>query len=58
MLTALVSSLAKPVDEPLDRDPGVLTLAASIVRAIRRGHASAFARRCDKARAVDFHAPK
>ena len=29
MLTVLVSNIANPVEEPLDRDPGVLTLAAA-----------------------------
>jgi hypothetical protein len=58
MLTVLVSNIANPVEEPLDRDPGVLTLAATIVRAIRRGHDAAFSRRCEKARATGFHAPK
>ncbi|GJE45248.1 hypothetical protein [Methylobacterium soli] len=56
MLTVLVSNIAEPLEEPLDRDPGVLTLAATLLRAIRRGHEAAFARRCEKARATGFHA--
>ena len=38
MLAVLVSNISRPVEEPLDRDPGVLTLAAAIVRAVRREH--------------------
>ncbi|GEP05021.1 hypothetical protein [Methylobacterium oxalidis] len=50
MLAVLVSNISRPVEEPLDRDPGVLTLAAAIVRAVRREHEAAFARRCAQAR--------
>ncbi|MDR7036797.1 MULTISPECIES: hypothetical protein [Methylobacterium] len=56
MLAVLVSNIARPVEEPLDRDPGFLTLAASILRALRRGHEAAFARRCAQARGHRFDA--
>jgi len=31
---------------------GIVTLAATILRALRRGHANAFRRRCDLARRI------
>ncbi|WP_194075089.1 hypothetical protein [Methylobacterium durans] len=56
MLAVLVSNIADPVEEPLDRDPGFLTLAVSILRSLRRGHDAAFARRCAQARGNGFGA--
>lgn len=47
MLALIASSFSTHRDEPLDRDPGIVTLAATILRALRRGHADAFRRRCD-----------
>lgn len=49
MLSLLVSNATAPVNEPLDRDPGVITLAAMLVRALHRQHEAAFRRRCDLA---------
>lgn len=36
MLAFLASSLPAPVDEPRDRDPGILTLAAALLHAWQR----------------------
>lgn len=36
MLAVLASSFPKPVDEPLDRDPGILTLATALLHAWQR----------------------
>ncbi|GJE15917.1 hypothetical protein [Methylobacterium marchantiae] len=49
MLSLFVSNTPAPVEEPIDRDPGVITLTAALVRAIRRQHDAAFRRRCDQA---------
>ncbi|WP_204262709.1 hypothetical protein [Methylobacterium sp. BTF04] len=55
MLAFLVSNLPRPADEPLDRDPGVITLAATVLRAIGRQHDAAFQRRCDLAAKTARH---
>ncbi|SFG53852.1 hypothetical protein [Methylobacterium gossipiicola] len=49
MLALLVSNLPAPVDEPVDRDPGIITLAGTVLRAIGRERNAAFRRRCDLA---------
>ncbi|WP_019904914.1 hypothetical protein [Methylobacterium sp. 77] len=49
MLSFFVSSTPAQADEPIDRDPGVITLAAALIRAVRRQHDAAFRRRCDQA---------
>ncbi|MCJ2047954.1 hypothetical protein MKK58_25940 [Methylobacterium sp. J-078] len=55
MLALITSRLAAPVDEPIDRDPGIITLAASLLRAVTRRHDAAFQRRCDLAAKADHH---
>ncbi|GJD57599.1 hypothetical protein [Methylobacterium dankookense] len=37
MLTVLVAQCPTPAEEPLDRDPGLLTLAFALARHLRRG---------------------
>ncbi|WP_430912993.1 hypothetical protein [Methylobacterium sp. sgz302541] len=54
MLAVIASNVAAPAEEAADRDPGILTLAAAVVRAVRRGSAAAFARRCERAREAGF----
>ncbi|MCJ2035113.1 hypothetical protein [Methylobacterium sp. J-068] len=56
MLALITSRLAAPVDEPIDRDPGIITLAASMLRAVSRRHGAAFQRRCDLAAKSNPHA--
>ena len=41
MLAALASTLPRPVEEPIDRDPGILTLAAALVHAWKRRRGTA-----------------
>lgn len=55
MLALITSRLAAPVDEPIDRDPGIITLAASLLRAVTRRHDAAFQRRCDLAAKTEHH---
>jgi len=54
MLAVIVSNVAAPEEEAVDRDPGILTLASAIVRGIRRSSAAAFARRCERVREAGF----
>lgn len=56
MLSLITSHIAAPVDEPVDRDSGIITLAASILRAVSRRHDAAFQRRCDLAAKANPHA--
>ena len=53
MLSLITSRLGAPADEPVDRDPGIITLAASLLRAVSRGREAAFQRRCDLAAKAD-----
>ena len=46
MLSVLTARLPVPADELQDRDPGFLTLAFAVVRALRREGRNAFERRC------------
>ena len=46
MLSVLTARLPSHADEPRDRDPGFLTLAFVLARALRRAGRDAFARRC------------
>ncbi|MGU3359469.1 hypothetical protein ACLBWX_03955 [Methylobacterium sp. M6A4_1b] len=55
MLAFITSRIAAPVDEPIDRDPGIITLAASLFRVVTRRHDEAFQRRCDLAAKADHH---
>jgi hypothetical protein len=55
MLALIASRLAAPVDEPIDRDPGIITLAASLLRAVTHRNEAAFQRRCDLAAKTDYH---
>lgn len=50
MLAFIASRIPGPVVETADRDPGILTLAFTLARALRRGAETAFARRCDLVR--------
>lgn len=45
MLSLLVTNTPAPTQEPIDRDPGFLTLVAGLVRAARRQYDAAFRRR-------------
>lgn len=54
MLAVIASNLTAPAEEAVDRDPGILTLAAAILRSLRRGGGAAFARRCDRVREAGF----
>ena len=56
MLSLITARLAAPVDEPIDRDPGIITLAASLLRIMTRRHDAAFQRRCDLAGKAEHHA--
>lgn len=38
MLAVLASTFPKPVEESVDRDPGILTLAATLLNAWQRRH--------------------
>jgi hypothetical protein len=55
MLALITSRLAAPADEPIDRDPGIITLAASLLRAVTRRHDAAFQRRCELAAKTEHH---
>lgn len=55
MLAFLASQLRNPLEEPVDRDPGVITLAATVLRALGRQHQAAFQRRCDLAAKPSGH---
>ena len=55
MLSLITARLAAPVDEPIDHDPGIITLAASLLRIVTRRHDAAFQRRCDLAAKADHH---
>lgn len=55
MLAFLVSNMPRPIDESVDRDPGVITLAATLLRALNRRHEAAFQRRCDLAARTGSH---
>jgi len=50
MLSLLTAKRLHPEVEPIVGDPGAITLALSIVRALRRGQDAAFERRCAIAR--------
>ncbi len=50
MLAFIASRIPRPAVETADRDPGILSLAFILARALRRGAESAFARRCALAR--------
>ncbi len=52
MLTLFLAHPPAPADEPIDRDPGVITLAAALIRAVRRQHEAAFRRRCEQPHAT------
>ncbi|WP_311275363.1 hypothetical protein [Methylobacterium sp. WCS2018Hpa-22] len=49
MLSLFIANTPAPAEEPIDRDPGVITLAAALIRAVRRQHDAAFRRRCEQA---------
>lgn len=49
MLSLFIANTPAPAEEPIDRDPGVITLAAAVIRAVRRQHDAAFRRRCEQA---------
>ena len=50
MLSILAAKTVAPEVEAIDRDPGIITLAARIVGAIRRTQRAGFARRCETLR--------
>lgn len=50
MLSVLTARLPTHAEEPEDRDPGFLTLAFTVFRALRREGRNAFERRCEHAR--------
>lgn len=54
MLAFLVSNLPAQAEEPIDRDPGIITLAAALLRAIGRERDAAFRRRCDLAETTNI----
>ncbi|MCJ2083624.1 hypothetical protein [Methylobacterium sp. J-090] len=49
MLAFLTANLPAQAEEPIDRDPGIITLAATMLRALTRQTDAAFRRRCDLA---------
>ena len=55
MLALIATRLASPADEPIDRDPGIITLASAVFRMVARRHDAAFQRRCDLAAKTDHH---
>ena len=57
MLALIASRIPGPVTETADRDPGILTLAFSLARALRAGTEAAFARRCALAQAAGGPSP-
>lgn len=50
MLALIASRISSPVVETADRDPGILTLAFTLARALRRGAEAVLARRWAPAR--------
>lgn len=46
MLALIATRVPQPVEEIADRDPGFLTLAFTVLRAVRREANTAFARHC------------
>lgn len=52
MLAFIASRIHSPVVEAPDRDPGILTLAFTVARVVRRSAGSAFGRRPALGRAV------
>lgn len=46
MLALIASRLQVPVEEPIDRDPGLITLAASVLRIVTRAYEAGFRRQC------------
>ncbi|MGU3540301.1 hypothetical protein [Methylobacterium sp. A54F] len=54
MLAVIATHITQPAEESVDRDPGILTLAALVTRSLRRSVGTAFARRCDQARRTTF----
>ncbi len=46
MLALIASRLQAPVEEPIDRDPGFITLAASVLRIVTRTYEAGFRRQC------------
>lgn len=55
MLALLVTNLPVQAEEPIDRDPGIITLAAALLRAFGRERDAAFRRRCDHAATTIIH---
>ena len=49
MLAILTANISAQADEPIDRDPGIITLTAALLRALSRQRDAAFRRRCDLA---------
>ncbi|GJD30767.1 hypothetical protein PMNALOAF_2017 [Methylobacterium adhaesivum] len=49
MLALLTPNLPAQADEPIDRDPGIITLTATLLRALNRQTDAAFRRRCNLA---------
>lgn len=54
MLAVIVSGVSQPTEESLDRDPGILTLAVSVLRSLRLAADAAFMRRCERVREAGF----
>jgi hypothetical protein len=57
MLAFIATRIPGPVAETADRDPGILTLAFTLARAVRNGAETAFARRCALALAAGGPSP-
>lgn len=57
MLALIASRIPGPVVETADRDPGILTLAFVLARALRRGTETAFANRIALAQAAGGPSP-
>lgn len=55
MLAIVASQLGSPVHEAEDRDPGIVTLFALVVKGLRREARAAFARRCAVVREGGFN---
>ncbi|WP_187272996.1 hypothetical protein [Methylobacterium sp. WL69] len=49
MLAIFATNRPAQTEEPIDRDPGIITLAAAMLRALNRHTDAAFRRRCDLA---------
>ena len=57
MLSILTAKSVEPEVEAIDRDPGIITLAARVVGAIRRTGRAGFARRCETLRRTGTPGP-